>query len=326
MKDMIFRSYKAGHCYACVIIVFLMMSVFGCGKTKEAMPDTDINNKDSVSMPDTLKVVSFNIEYGMRSDRANNYDNFVRWVDSVAPDILMLQEVNGFRQHSLERLADRWGHKYVITNVKATDNFPVAITSKYPIESGRRMTMHVSHGAIFATLKGTDLNIIVTHLWPQSYWHVEGDNLGNDYRLHEINIILDSTVRKYPDESKWIFAGDFNSLDKKDYGPEDNTGNLNFDVTNEIETSGFEDYLHYTHGYKLNGSRDYDYDGYKEEGSLKDKFNYYPGHRIDFMFATKPVLQEITEAYTIHDGFTSSYSDHYHANYMKIEIKDFKNE
>lgn len=292
---------------AFVLLTSLGSAVVGC-RDKDVPPPQPQEQKpgDSLILPDTLKIVSFNIENGMSLDRASNYDHFVAWVDSVAPDILAIQEANGFRQHSLKKLAARWGHPYVITNVKATDNYPVALTSRYPLESRRRVTMHVSHGAIFAKLRDADFNVVVTHLWPQSYWHEKGDGLGNDYRLHEIRIVLDSTIRKFPEEQNWTLMGDFNSLSRKDYYPP-NTAQ-NYDVTDEIESEGFEDVIHYLHGYKANQSAEY-------------PWAYYPGRRIDFLFGTPTVLKNLVKAYPIYDDFTSKYSDHLHAVCAEIVIK-----
>ncbi|NGM60297.1 endonuclease/exonuclease/phosphatase family protein [Sphingobacterium sp. SGG-5] len=280
----------------------LITGFVGC--TEKDPPPLKEEKPEEIVLPDYLKIVSFNILEGMKTDRPNDYDNFVEWVKSYDPDIFAIQEANGFRQRDLEKLAARWGHPYVITNVKATDNYPVALTSKYPLESRRKVTLYTSHGAIFARLKDTNFNIVVTHLWPQSYWHEKGDGLGNDYRLHEINIVLDSTIRKFPQESDWILVGDFNSRSRKDYMPDQATHN--YWVTDQIDEDGFTDAIHYLHGIRADGSADYDFT--------------YPGSRIDFIFTTDPVLQKLRKAYPIYDDFTSKYSDH-PAMYMEVSLK-----
>src|SRR5690606_15338017 len=181
--------------------VFLVLLVlFSCSKSEDNSPIDGGNNPIpdvDETLPDTLKIISYNILEGMKNDRSNNYNKFVDWIKSYAPDVLALQEVNGFNQRKLEELAKRYGHSYVITNLKSTDNYPVAITSKYPIESRRRITLHTSHGAIFAKLKNTDINIVNTHFWPQTYWKSVGDGRGDEYRLQEANVNLDSTIRKF---------------------------------------------------------------------------------------------------------------------------------
>lgn len=299
IRSIIGRQFPGWILFAAIVLTGAMTS---CSK-KDSTPtviDPGGNGpaKDSLILPDTLKVLSFNIENGMSLDKGNNYDHFVAWVDSVAPDVFAIEEANGFRQRSLEKLAARWGHPYVLTNVKATDNYPVALTSKYPLVSRRKITMNVSHGAIFAKLRDADFNIVVTHLWPQAYWHEKGDDLGNAYRLQEINIILDSTIRKFPDEPNWALMGDFNSVSSKDYFPP-NTSN-NYEVTDAINAAGYEDVIHAKYGYKSNQTEDYNW-------------GYYPGRRIDFLFATQAPLQNLIKAYPVHDAFTTKYSDHAHA-------------
>ncbi|WP_256012209.1 endonuclease/exonuclease/phosphatase family protein [Desertivirga xinjiangensis] len=283
------------------LVAFLLTGITGitgCKKTDEtvAAPETGELNDD------TLRVISYNILEGMKNDRAKNYDNFVAWVKSYDPDILLLQEANGFTQESLQGLAARFDHPYVLTNLKATDNYPVAITSRFPLESRRRVTLNVSHGAIFAKLSNRNLNLVVTHLWPQNYWHQQGDGLGNDYRLQEINTVLDSTIRKFPQESNWILAGDFNAVAAKDYEA-GNTAN-SYVVTDAIESAGFTDAIHFLHGYKQKGT---------SPNSVNNSFTYpftYPGRRIDFVYATPAVLQGTFAAQPIYDDFTRQYSDH----------------
>lgn len=285
------------------LIGILLLGLVGCADNNEISTPPIDEDTDEVALPDDIKVISFNILEGMKTDRPNDYDNFVAWVQEHDPDVLALQEVNGFRQKDLEKLAARWGHPYVITNLKATDNYPVALTSKYPIESRRRITMHMSHGAIFARLAGTDLNIVVTHFWPQSYWHQPGDGLGNDYRLQETNIMMDSTIRKFPAETDWILVGDFNSRSRLDYLPANATHN--YAVTDLITTEGFQDAVHYMHG------------------TISDGVTYdfrYPGARIDFIFATPSILQRMKKAYPLYDEFVDKYSDH-PAMYMEFSLK-----
>ncbi len=289
------NNSKTIHLLKSVVVLLLTLAFFASCEKKEGGTDIIIEEpEEDLTLPDTLKIISYNILEGMKNDRSNNYNKFVEWVQSYKPDVLALQEVNGFRQRDLEKLAARWGHSYVITNVKSTDNFPVAITSRYPIDSRRKVTLHVSHGAIFAKLRDADLNIVVTHFWPQAYWKTVGDNRGNEYRLQEANVILDSTIRKFPTEKNWMFMGDFNSVNRKDYTPDVTTNN--YWAMDEVESAGYTDVIHYLHGYKSNGSANYDFT--------------YPGRRIDFIYATPTVLDRVTKAQPIYDEFTAVYSDH----------------
>lgn len=271
-------------------LFIIAISVANCS-SDELYLNVDVDNNKSV---DTLRVISYNILEGMKEDKKNNYDNFVAWLKKHDPDILALQEVNGFTQKSLEALAERYGHPYVITNVKIGDNYPVALTSKHPIQSRRRITKHVSHGAIFARIK--DVNVVVGHLWPQKYWYDKEDGRGDEYREQEVRIFLDSTIRKYPDEPKWIFAGDFNSRSEKDFKP--GSTEYNFEVHRTIEAAGYQDFLHYFYGNKRDGLESYPV--------------RYPGARIDFVYGTPAVLKNTVRTEFIDDDFTvlNKYSDH----------------
>ncbi len=292
--DIDMKSFRLPAFLGILFFSVLLLVMVSCKDKEEAEPVIEVPEPEEVKLPDTLKVISYNILEGMKNDKANNYNKFVEWIKSQAPDVLALQEVNGFNQKELEKLAKRYGHNYVITNPKSTDNYPVALTSKYPIESRRRITMNVSHGAIFARLKNTDLNIVVTHFWPQAYWKTVGDNLGNDYRLQEAKIVLDSTIRKFKEEKDWLFMGDFNSVSRRDYTPSVTTNN--YWAIDEIMGAGYIDAIHYLHGNKEDGSAKYDFQ--------------YPGRRIDFIFGTEPILKKVTKAMPIYDEFTKVYSDH----------------
>ena len=284
---------KAQHIFHFVLVLCVLWS---CSKNEDNEPIVDDGELpvEELKLPDTLKIISYNILEGMKNDKSNNYKKFVSWIQSHSPDVLALQEVNGFNQRQLEQLAIRYGHPYVITNLKSTDNYPVAFTSKYPLESRRRITLHTSHGAIFAKIKGTDINIVNTHFWPQAYWKSVGDGRGDEYRLQEANVNLDSTIRKFPNEKNWLYMGDFNAVNRKDY--DTNTTNQSFTVTDEIQKAGFLDVVHHLHGYKSNGTANYNFK--------------YPGRRIDFIFGTNDILSKVTKAMPIYDEFTEVYSDH----------------
>jgi len=293
MNDM--KKYMK-HLIRLFILCILTFSTYSCsdddGIYLAVEPEENTNE-------DVLRLISYNILEGMKLDKANSYDNFVEWVNKYDPDILALQEANGFTQESMEALAARFNHPYVITNVKVGDNYPVVFTSKYPLEKRRRVTKHVSHGCIFASIKG--VNIVVTHLWPQGYWHEEGDGLGTEYRLQEINIVLDSTINKFPMEPKWLLMGDFNSVSTIDKDGLDNPNSRDYRVHNTIQEAGFSDALRHLHNY-FQRTTPTVYGGWKPGGK---------GSRIDFIYGTNAMLRDVVKAQIIYDDFTDNFSDHY---------------
>ena len=78
-----------------------------------------------------MKIISYNIEYGMRADTTAGKTIFSTWMRNQDPDIVCLQEANKFTQKSLEALAASYGHPYAV--LQKEKGFPTAITSKYPI-------------------------------------------------------------------------------------------------------------------------------------------------------------------------------------------------
>ena len=56
-----------------------------------------------------LKIICYNILYGMRRDTTQGKRLFAEWVRQQNPDILALQEVNDFTQFTLETLAAEYG-------------------------------------------------------------------------------------------------------------------------------------------------------------------------------------------------------------------------
>ena len=88
-------------------------------------------------------------------------ERFVAWMRELDPDMAALQEMNGFTQARLEKLAADYGHSYAVL-LKDT-GYPVALTSKYPIVA-KRVTDNMHHGFLIASTGG--YNIVVAHLSP----------------------------------------------------------------------------------------------------------------------------------------------------------------
>ena len=61
-----------------------------------------------------LKIIAYNILEGMKNDTTAGKQEFAAWVRTQDPDILALQETNGFTQESLQALAESYGHPYAI--------------------------------------------------------------------------------------------------------------------------------------------------------------------------------------------------------------------
>ena len=151
----------------------------------------------------TMKIISYNIEYGMRADTTAGKTIFSTWMRNQDPDIVCLQEANKFTQKSLEALAASYGHPYAV--LQKEKGFPTAITSKYPIVNIMKVENNMWHGFVMGTING--YHIISLHLSPHRY----------ESRQLDIDLILE-TIRQNGPFEKWLIMGDFNSVSPVDAG------------------------------------------------------------------------------------------------------------
>lgn len=266
--------------------------------------------------PKTLRFMDFNVADGMWFDQFNNYDRFVAWMSAQHIDIFAICEAATHWDKEKKNvpksdearylpakwgeLAARWGHKYAAVGAYQ-DNYPVALTSRYPIEVVQRIGgSKVSHGALHAKVMG--VNIVIIHLWPQQYR--KGDPTrtkgtgGDEYRMEEINYILEQTILnpKYAQEEHWIMTGDFNTrspIDKQFYDVihRKKPRTFNYDVQTRVREVYPHDVMYEKHPNEL-------------QSSTRGKA------RIDYIYCTNKVYSAIKEAYTIRDDFVRTASDH----------------
>jgi len=263
---------------------------------------------------ETLKLISYNVYWGMRQDSTEGKARFVEWIKSQDPDILALQEMNGFTQKALEELAERYGHRYAyIVREPFADgsiSFPVAITSKLPIVNVRRVVENNIHGFIEAEIEG--LRVVVTHFHPFSA----------EKRVGEIGQILATVKAKDPGmKKKWLFMGDLNSvspLDRSEYG------------NNKLRDFIREDRKKRPHNENLKDNElDYSIQqrildfGFVDAFKLKNpafvasaptKMFYDQSKfplRYDYLYVSPNMQKDIVACDIIKDDFTDIYSDHY---------------
>ncbi|MEG0808395.1 MAG: hypothetical protein RR410_08600, partial [Alistipes sp.] len=253
-----------------------------------------------------VRLMDYNIADGMWYDQYNNYDRFVRWVQTQDPDIFAICEgATHWNEHkktvskelmprylpdSLALLAQRWGHPYTVVGFYQ-DNYPVAFTSKYPIEMVQRIGEGLSHGALHVKIRG--INYVVLHLWPQGYSmgdKTRSDGGGDAFRVSEMQRILDATILnpKYANEEHWAMMGDFNARSPLD---EAYQGKRNYDVHKLVSDA----YPHDVVGDTFAGTF--------EPSTVGGKA------RIDFIYCTEGLYKNIKHVATVRDAFTDKASD-----------------
>lgn len=265
--------------------------------TDEAIRHPKSELADRIEESESLTVMSYNIYRGMEKDTSDNKTVYTDWLKKIGVDILAIQETAKTTQQSLLEQAEAYNHPYA--EILSENEYSIALTSKYPIKNVRRFHKDLHHGLLMADIG--DYTIMVTHLSPFTY----------KKRHQEIETILE-IVRNEKKKEGLIFLGDFNSVSRLDstlytesdrylrnmkmlakkYSSHDNLINgekLDFEVHNKIVNFPFTDVLHWKN---------------------TDYLIARPG-RIDFIYVSNDLKNEIKEAKFVFDEFTKYYSDHF---------------
>ncbi len=272
-----------------------------------AVTDAGCRTRVAGERPKTLRVIDYNIADGMWYDQYNNYDRFVEWVKEQDPDILLMCEAaTHWNEHkktvpasvlpryipdSLGVVAARYGHPYTALG-PYQDNYPVAVSSKRPIEVVQRIGEGMSHGAMHVRIDG--VNYVLLHLWPHKYSKDDTTRKGiggDTYRMQEIQRVLDATILnpKYAKEKHWVMTGDFNAgspVDREYYGLR------NYELHTHIRSIYPHDAVADLHPGEWIPST--------VKGTL----------RIDIFYCTDRLFDGILRAEPIVDEFTRAASDH----------------
>ena len=278
----------------------------------------------------TLRLLYWNIQNGMWDGQDDNFDRFTAWVSEQHPDVCVwceaqpiyksgtadkLDEINEWRKDApligfWEKMAARYGHKYVYLGGHR-DNYPQVITSTLPIESvdrivGAKPDSIVSHGAGWARIQVADrpINIVTLHTWPQVYTMTaktpeereqsKAVRGGDYYRRMEMEYICKHTVLTSRDAGKeyWMMMGDFNSISSKD---------------NWIYQIAGSDSRFLVHDFILNDTPYIDIIGDLYPGAF---FTSTGGRsRIDFVYATEPLMKCVKDARIVTDSYTNPVRD-----------------
>lgn len=265
----------------------------------------------SANAQQPLKVLSYNILEGMKTDTTKGKQQFVQWVKDKNPDILALQECNAFTQKTLEELAASYGHPYAV--IVKENGYPTGLTSKYPIVNIHKVNENMTHG--FITARIGEYNILVLHLNPHKYRK----------RREEIAVVL-KTLELQQDKKNWIIMGDFNSnspLDKermkngrviarqqelarKNPRIENlvNGNEIDYTVQQSILDAGL-----------LDAAQRFD----EKEKARTGKGVIVSDSRIDFIYISKDLGKKLLHCAFIYDDFTRKFSDH---RPIYLEIKN----
>ena len=293
------------------------------------------------------KLISWNIQDGMWSDQANNYDNFVEFLKTTDPDVCVFCEAKTTHLESgqepylpanWDKVAARYGHPYVYLAVEQ-DNSPQVITSKHPINNVKRIPggndTIVGHGAGWVQIEmdGKTYNIVCMHAMPFAMGaggmggfgggRPQGGNRpsGNggaqgtgrpsggfggfggmggpgggggsdEFRKKEVEYVCKQTIltREHPEQELWLMMGDFNSISSLD---------------NDHYKLSADSSIYCVHDYIRNQTPYIDVIADKHPGEFIQSSQN--GRRIDFIYATDPVIKQIKSAEILNSGYTEQH-------------------
>lgn len=245
-----------------------------------------------------MKVLSYNAFEGAE----NTQDYLFTLIERERPDLLQMQEINGWGEGSpntLEKLAETVGFNGVVYGDSNT-RFKLGTLSLQPFKSSQVLKEGFWHCAVGTTIPFGDdeLHAWNLHLCPKL----------EDDRLPEIRQIID----QIDPGSYTLITGDLNSLAATDPYPKDlakilaaigltkfGEGELRFDVTDALLAAGFVDV----------GAQ------YSWQNTVPTAANHDAAHaaalRLDYMFATAKLAALVTDYRVIKDSLSDEASDHY---------------
>jgi endonuclease/exonuclease/phosphatase family metal-dependent hydrolase len=258
-----------------------------------------------------LKVITHNVWYGFTKKPEPRHGEWKQWMSRQSPDVVSLQELNGFSQKDLAEDAASWGHSY--SEILKKGGFPTGITSRYPISHVRRIQEGFHHGLLRCQIRG--IWFYVVHFHPSNY----------KKRIEEAGL-LKQDIMSLPGESpRVLLAGDFNAFSSEDeyhYGKDSklisffeqldskkssarnlNHGAIDYGAIEAVLGHGFIDVV------AGQRSADRPYVGTFPTRLIDDK-DHGPDRRIDYIFVSPNLEESVLSAGILRDATTEVLSDH----------------
>lgn len=270
-------------------LLLSLVAIVSCGKQN---PSSDKKEKEEKPTATKLKVVSYNILYGMEYDLKSDWSNFIKWIKAQDPDVMCYVEAT-FNPDEFVSICERAGHKYHYL-YRSKSTFSVALSSKYPITLVDTAVCEDSkiRGVFWARIQG--VNFVPVHLWyPQT---LDGDEI----RKQEMTTILKNTVKGHPEIGKWVMCGDFNDQTKDDVRWSTLNPSRKYELHELVKKAGYKDCIRIMN--PNDWCRTMQTAAYEGQGGT---------YRVDYIYATEELADCVVEAGRIKDSFTDCASDHY---------------
>ena len=261
--------------------------------------------------PETLKIITHNVWYGFTKKAEPRHDQWLSWMAQQSPDIVVLQELNGYTKATLAKDAKAWGHDHSV--LLKENGFPTGITSRFPIDGIDKIMEPMHHGLMRCRIEG--IWFYVVHFHPSNFSRriEEAGRLAEDVASlpeKDPRIILAGDFNGFSPADKEHYDGDtqlvpfFKMLDQRDAGARNlNAGRLDYGGIQAILDQGFIDLV----------------DHFRQSttpfvGTFPTHLVRHEDHgtdrRIDYIFASPNLLSRVTSAKILRNEVTERLSDH----------------
>lgn len=149
-----------------------------------------------------LRILTYNVLYGFNHGKALEIGS--KWITEQKPDIVALQELNGFKETTLAQIAKKWNHDHSI--LLKERGFPVGLTANSEVTVIEKRLDEMWHGYLHCKVKG--LHIFVVHLSPSQH----------AFRMKEAGLLCAKAKPLLDAGESVLLLGDFNCnspLDQK---------------------------------------------------------------------------------------------------------------
>ena len=264
--------------------------------------------KDDV---EKIRIMSYNIFNGFNWGKdQERKERFVDWIKIQDPEILALQELCGFTQESLSALAKEWGHPYAV--ILKENGYPVGVTSRKPILLKKKLLENCGHGLLH--VKTYNYDILVTHLNPGDtrQRNKEAQLIAEYIKTNKLDscLLMGDMNAHSPVDADYMERNSFELLLKSGGKSSPNLldGRFDYSVISHILSVPMIDLCRY---YVTPEKRTTFPTPILMSVSKHKEVRKRVGERIDFIFASPLVVQDVVDAFIWNEGGADYLSDHY---------------
>ncbi|MEX2578874.1 MAG: endonuclease/exonuclease/phosphatase family protein [Verrucomicrobiales bacterium] len=259
-----------------------------------------------------FRVLTHNVFYGFSREGEPHHARWLEWMAEMAPDVVSLQELNGYTAERLAAEAEAWGHPHSV--ILKEEGFPTGLTSRWPLETVERRREGFQHGLLRAKVRG--VYVYAIHFHPSDWEH----------RIREAALLAEDIASLPEEDPLVVLAGDFNGFSPSDRARYEqdselvpfferldarnprarnlNEGRIDYGGIQAILDQGFVD----LHARFRDPAATFQGTFPSELVSHQD---HGPDRRLDYIFASANLLDRVRAVELVRDEETARFSDHF---------------